>query len=196
MIQSGNLSFTKRTLIGRITGSWKQKEWDGLADGLCELGGGHLAEGLHDWVGRVMWLLSFPWHLPKTEEKHGKYPSGNRVVKTPFVASTWTLSSGQPRLASCASVPLGYAWVTLAYRCAFQVTELRGSPHQLTLSPNPKLEEWNPQIVLNLPFTKEQWSVRFSAKTRGLQHLQLLGKSANSGFPDGAWSIIGQRSCM
>jgi hypothetical protein len=57
MNSSGNLSFTKRTLIGWVSGSWTHNDGIALAQGLCDLQGIILAEGLHDLGRRTMPLL-------------------------------------------------------------------------------------------------------------------------------------------
>jgi hypothetical protein len=47
-------------------------------------------------------------------------------------------------------------------------------------------EEWNPKILLNLPFTSVPRCFGYNAKTSGLSDLQFMDMAAGSGPPDRA----------
>jgi hypothetical protein len=53
--------------------NWTQRAGIALAEGLCDLGGIILAEGLRDWVSRAVPLFQLkPGICITTEEKNGK----------------------------------------------------------------------------------------------------------------------------
>jgi hypothetical protein len=126
----------------RLGSRWLKASAIGVVGGLT------LAKDLHDWGSRAVPLWTFSWHLPQAadEEKHGKHQSGkpnnvdtNRCVDLAALlgaASTDLLSISPPRL------PVGDFSQPLVGTSAFQFAELRGSPHQVTLSENSQLVLW------------------------------------------------------
>jgi hypothetical protein len=50
-------------------------------------------------------------------------------------------------------------------------------------------EEWNPQILMNLPVYKVPGCISCNTKTLGLQHLQLLDMAVSTGPPDQAYIV-------
>jgi hypothetical protein len=137
VIPSSNLSYTKRSLVGWMSGSSNQKGWIDLADGLCDLGGGTF------WLKTSMifedgpclfWIIS--WHLPYNWGKAQKTVRVTEYLDTccadlaVFLGTTSAglLSISPPRL------PVGDFSQPLVGTGVLQVPEPRGSPHQLALS--------------------------------------------------------------
>jgi hypothetical protein len=144
MIPSVNLSFTIGTLVGQMSGRWNQKGWDRLSWWSLRLwgeGGGVIfAECLHGWGRRAMSLLNytlaFEIQLRKSTQNLSQVW---RVVRNHSLlwfgcfsgaAKTGLLIISPPRL------HVGVFSQPSVGTSAFQVSELRGSPHQLTLSRN------------------------------------------------------------
>jgi hypothetical protein len=119
---SGNLSFVKRILVGRLSGVWTQKYCDCFGWWPLRLRGEITsAEGVYDWGRRAVpllnYTLAFPLQLRKSTENLNQ---GSRVVGD--YALRWLgWLYGQPRLACWASVHLGYPYVTSASPLSAQV---------------------------------------------------------------------------
>jgi hypothetical protein len=82
----------------------------------------------------------YPGIFVTTEEKYGKRHSGKPSSWRQLVAQTWPSFQGSVSdgllCISSPWLPVGDVSQPLVGTCAFQVAELRGSPHQLTLSRN------------------------------------------------------------
>jgi hypothetical protein len=67
------------------------------------------AEGLHDWVRRAVPILNYTLTFALQPRKSTENLSQCTPAATvPLVAPTWLPFEGQPRLACCTSVHLGY----------------------------------------------------------------------------------------
>jgi hypothetical protein len=173
MIRSGNLSFAKRTSVGWMSASWTQKCCDHFGWRPLRLGVIILDEGLHDWGKRAMPLSN---HTPafafQPKKNTENLSQGTRVVSRHYflrrigrlLRGTMTgMLSINPKVTDVRQPSVGTS--------AFLVAKVRSSPHQLTLSRNLPLmfwygrEEWNPQILVNLPVTNVPRCVNRNAKT-------------------------------
>jgi hypothetical protein len=97
-----------------------------------------LVDGLHDWGRRAVPLLNYALAFDLQLRKSMKNLSqDSRAVKRLILAPTWLSFVGQPRLACWTSVhlshPADFRQPSVG-KNAFQVAELRGSPHQLPSS--------------------------------------------------------------
>jgi hypothetical protein len=91
MIPSGHFSFTKRTLVGWMSGSWTKKVGIDFADGLCDLAESFLLKASMIRVRGPCPFVLYSGICLTTEEKHGKSQSGQPSIWTPLVAPTWPL---------------------------------------------------------------------------------------------------------
>jgi hypothetical protein len=148
MNPSGNLSFAKGNFVEWMSGSWIQKGWDRFDWWTLRLGGGGTFWRRPSWLGLAgrAPFDSYPDICHTTKENHERPQSRQTSSQKLLVASTWlpfsgaastgVLSISPPRL------PVGDFSQPLFGTSAFQVTELRGSPHQLSSSQNSQIVLW------------------------------------------------------
>jgi hypothetical protein len=147
MIPTGNLDFTKRTLLGRMNGNWTQKGWDRFGWWSLWLGGKSF------WLKFSMtgeggpcpfWIIL--WHLPYNSGKAWKtsFRVAEQLETTCCVDLAAFLGAPSKGLLSISLpwLPVGDFSHPLVGKSAFQVAELRGSLHQLTLSLNSQSVLW------------------------------------------------------
>jgi hypothetical protein len=101
-----------------------------LAEGLSDFGGNKFAKGLHDWGMRAMplfsYTLAFALQLRKSTENLSQ---SSRLVSASLGAASTGLLIIRPH-----RLPVSDFSPPLVGTGAFQIAELRGSPHRLTSS--------------------------------------------------------------
>jgi hypothetical protein len=142
------------------------------------------------WLDRSLWLklsmtgesgpCPFYRHIClATEGKHRNLSQGTRVLDTNRCLDLAALLG--PALTGLL-ITVDNAGQPLVCASAFQVSELRGFPNQISLSRNSQLVLWcglqkknrNPQIPMNLPVTDVRRDASSNAEVLGLQHLSSL----------------------
>jgi hypothetical protein len=104
-------------------------------------------------------------------EKHEKTQySSHRTTRRADLAVFWGTASAGLLSISSPCLPVGDFSQPSVGTSAFPVAEVRGSPHQLTLSRNSQCSDVvegkrNPQIAVYLPVTNVPWCDSYNAKT-------------------------------
>jgi hypothetical protein len=129
MVPSGNLSFTKTTVVGWMSGSWTQKGWDSFV---------LMASATR---GESFWLKP-PWFgnagctpfelysgiCPSTEDNHGKPQSGSRVVGPYPLRRLFSSNLGWPAEHQSASVTRGWLQSVLGRHKCLPSCRTKGFP--------------------------------------------------------------------